>query len=54
VRQQKYEEIQKILWEDEPEIWPYYSVAIYAISDRLRNFEARRDYYVLLHEVGIA
>jgi peptide/nickel transport system substrate-binding protein len=54
VRQQKYEEIERILWEDEPEIWPYYSVAIYAISDKLRNFEARRDYYVLLHEVGIA
>jgi ABC-type transport system substrate-binding protein len=54
VRQQKYEEIERILWEDEPEIWPYYSVAIYAISDKLRNFEPRRDYYVLLHEVGIA
>ncbi|MGH7268043.1 MAG: ABC transporter substrate-binding protein [Candidatus Rokuibacteriota bacterium] len=54
VRQQKYEELQKILWENEPEIWPYYSVAIYAISDKLRNFEARRDYYVLLSEVGIA
>ena len=54
VRQQKYEEIDRLLWEDEPEIWPYYTVAIYAISDRLRNFEARRDYYVLLHEVGIA
>jgi peptide/nickel transport system substrate-binding protein len=54
VRQQKYEEIERILWEDEPEIWPYYSVAIYAVSDKLRNFEARRDYYVLLPEVGIA
>ena len=54
VRQQKYEEIQRILWEEEPEIWPYYSVAIYAISDRLANFEARRDYYVLLSDVGIA
>jgi peptide/nickel transport system substrate-binding protein len=54
VRQQKYEEIERILWEDEPEIWPYYSVAIYAVSDKLRNFEARRDYYVLLSEVGIA
>ncbi|MBI4012716.1 MAG: ABC transporter substrate-binding protein [Candidatus Rokubacteria bacterium] len=53
VRQQKYEEIQRILWEDEPEIWPYYSVAIYAISDKLRNFEARRDYYVLLYDVSI-
>ena len=54
VRQQKYEEIDRLLWEEEPEIWPYYTVAIYAISDKLRNFEARRDYYVLLHEVGIA
>ena len=53
VRQQKYEELQRILWEDEPEIWPYYSVAIYAVSDRLRNFEARRDYYILLSDVGI-
>lgn len=54
VRQQKYEELQKILWDEEPEIWPYYSVAIYAISDKLKNFEARRDYYVLLSEVSIA
>jgi len=53
VRQQKYEEIQRILWEEEPEIWPYYSVAIYAISDKLRGFEARRDYYVLLYDVSI-
>jgi peptide/nickel transport system substrate-binding protein len=53
VRQQKYEEIQRILWEDEPEIWPYYSVAIYAISDKLKGFEARRDYYVLLYDVGL-
>jgi len=54
VRQQKYEEIERILWEDEPEIWPYYSVAIYAVSDKLRNFEARRDYYVLLYDVSIS
>jgi ABC-type transport system substrate-binding protein len=53
VRQQKYEEIERILWEDEPEIWPYYSVAIYAVSDKLKNFEARRDYYVLLYDVSI-
>ena len=38
IRQQKYEEIEKALWEDEPEIWPYYSVAIYAVSDKLQNF----------------
>ena len=48
VRQQKYEEIERILWEDEPEIWPYYSVAIYARQRQAANFEARRDYYVLL------
>ena len=54
VRQQKYEEIQRILWEEEPEIWPYYSVAIYAVSNRLQNFEARRDYYVLLSDVSIS
>jgi peptide/nickel transport system substrate-binding protein len=53
VRQQKYEEIERILWEDEPEIWPYYSVAIYAVSDKLKNYEARRDYYVLLYDVSI-
>ena len=53
VRQQKYEEIEKILWDDETEIWPYYSVAIYGVSDKLQNFQARRDYYVLLYDVSI-
>jgi len=53
VRQAKYEEIEKALWDDEPEIWPYYSVAIYAISDKLQNFQARGDYYVLLYDVGV-
>jgi len=54
VRQAKYEELERILWEEEPEIWPYYSVAIYAVSDRLKNFEARRDYYILLSDVAIS
>ena len=53
VRQAKYEELERILWDEEPEIWPYYSVAIYGVSDRLRNFEPRRDYYVLLSDVAI-
>jgi peptide/nickel transport system substrate-binding protein len=54
VRQAKYEEINRILWDEEPEIWLCYTVAIYGISDRLKNFEARRDYYVLLSDVAIA
>ena len=54
VRQTKYEELEKILWEEEPELWLYYTVAIYGVSDRLRNFEARCDYYVLLSDVAIA
>ncbi len=54
VRQAKYEELERILWDEDAEIWPYYSVAIYAVSDRLKNFEARRDYYVLLSDVSIA
>jgi len=29
-------------------------VAIYGVSERLKNFEARRDYYVLLSDVSIA
>src|SRR5438309_2139486 len=53
VRQAKYEELERILWDEEPEIWPYYSVAIYGVSDRVRNFEPRRDYYVLLSDVAI-
>jgi peptide/nickel transport system substrate-binding protein len=54
VRQAKYEELERILWDEDAEIWPYYSVAIYGVSDRLRNFEPRRDYYVLLSDVAIA
>src|SRR5438445_5765730 len=52
-RQAKYEELERIIWDDDVELWPYYSVAIYAISDRLQGFEARGDYYVLLSEVAI-
>ena len=54
VRQAKYEEMERIIWDDEAELWLYYTVAIYGVSDRLRNFEARRDYYVLLSDVSIA
>jgi peptide/nickel transport system substrate-binding protein len=54
VRQAKYEELERIVWDEDAEIWLYYTVAIYGVSDRLRNFEARRDYYVLLSDVSIA
>jgi peptide/nickel transport system substrate-binding protein len=53
VRQAKYEELERIVWEEDAELWLYYTVAIYGVSDRLRNFEARRDYYVLLSDVSI-
>ena len=53
VRQAKYEELERIVWDEDAEIWLYYTVAIYGVSDRLRNFEARRDYYVLLSDVSI-
>ena len=53
VRQAKYEELERIIWDEDAELWLYYTVAIYGVSDRLRNFEARRDYYVLLSDVGI-
>src|SRR5439155_23755583 len=52
-RQAKYEELERIIWDEDVELWPYYSVAIYAISDRLQGFEARGDYYGLLSEVAI-
>ena len=54
VRQAKYEELERIVWDEDAEIWLYYTVAIYGVSERLRNFEARRDYYVLLSDVSIA
>ena len=54
VRQAKYEELERIVWDEEAEIWLYYTVAIYGVSERLKNFEARRDYYVLLSDVSVA
>ena len=54
VRAQRYEELQRILWNDEePTIWPYYSQAIYGIRDTVQNYEARSDYYVLLNDVAV-
>ena len=54
VRQAKYEELERIVWDEDAEIWLYYTVAIYGVSERLKNFEPRRDYYVLLSDVSIA
>ena len=43
VRQAKYEELQKIIWaEEEATIWPYYSVAVYGVRDRIGGYEAGR------------
>jgi peptide/nickel transport system substrate-binding protein len=54
VRQAKYEELQKIIWTDEEAtIWPYYSVAVYGIRDRVGGYEPRSDYYVLLNDVSV-
>jgi peptide/nickel transport system substrate-binding protein len=53
-RQQAYEELQRILWEEEePAIWPFYSVALYGVSDQVQNYEPRPDYYVLSSEVSL-
>jgi peptide/nickel transport system substrate-binding protein len=53
-RQDKYAEMQKIIWdEEEATIWPYYSVAIFGTRDRVSGFEARPDYYVLLTDVAV-
>lgn len=54
VRQQKYEQLQRIIWDDEEAtIWPYYSTAVYGARDRVSGFEARPDYYVLLNNVMV-
>ena len=54
VRQQKYEQIQRIVWdEEEATIWPYYSTAVYGARDRVSGYEARPDYYVLLNNVMV-
>jgi peptide/nickel transport system substrate-binding protein len=54
VRQAKYEELQKIIWnEEEATIWPYYSVAVYGVRDRVGGYQARPDYYVPLWDVSV-
>ncbi|MDP8924421.1 MAG: ABC transporter substrate-binding protein [Chloroflexota bacterium] len=54
VRQAKYEELQKIIWdEEEATIWPYYSIAVYGVRDRVGGFEARSDYYVPVYDVEV-
>ncbi|MGE3269378.1 MAG: ABC transporter substrate-binding protein [Chloroflexota bacterium] len=54
VRQAKYEELQRIIWDDESTIWPYYSTAVYGTTTRVTGFEARPDYYVLLNEANVS
>jgi ABC-type transport system substrate-binding protein len=54
VRQQKYEQIERILWNDEEDaIWPYNSTAVYGVRDRVSGFEGRTDYLIYLMDVAV-
>jgi peptide/nickel transport system substrate-binding protein len=53
VRRQKYQDVSKILWEEEPMIWPYYTTASYGVRANVTNFQPRKDYYLFLSEVGL-
>jgi peptide/nickel transport system substrate-binding protein len=54
VRQQKYEQIERILWNDEEDaIWPYNSTAVYGVRDRVSGFEGRTDYLLYLMDVAV-
>ncbi|MHB1005045.1 MAG: ABC transporter substrate-binding protein [Chloroflexota bacterium] len=53
IRQKAYEDVQKILWEDEPTLWPFYSVAVYAIRDRVVDFNPAADYIPLVLGVSL-
>jgi len=46
-RQKALEEVSKMLWEGEPHIWPWYTVAGYAVRDRVQNFKPRSDYQMI-------
>jgi len=54
VRQQKYEQLERIIWNDEEDaIWPYNSTAVYGIRDRVSGFEARTDYLIFVTDVAV-
>lgn len=53
-RQKVLEEIQQRLWDMDAAIWPYYSEASYGVRDRVKGFEARSDYFVLMTGVSTA
>ena len=53
VRQAKYEQLERIIWEDETAIWPYNSTAVYGIRDRVSGFEGRTDYMIFVMDVAV-
>lgn len=46
-RQKALEEVSRMLWEEEAHIWPWYTVASYAMRDRVQGFEGRSDYFLM-------
>jgi peptide/nickel transport system substrate-binding protein len=53
VRQAKYEQIERTIWEEETAIWPYNSTAVYGIRDRVSGFEARTDYMIFATDLAV-
>jgi peptide/nickel transport system substrate-binding protein len=52
-RQRALEQVSKMLWDEEPHIWPWYSVAGYVLRDRIQNFEPRSDYFLMAMGVSL-
>jgi peptide/nickel transport system substrate-binding protein len=53
VRQAKYEQLERMIWDQETAIWPYNSTAVYGIRSRVDGFEARTDYMIFVMDVNV-
>ena len=53
VRQAKYEQLERTIWEQETAIWPYNSTAVYGVRDRVSGFEGRTDYMIFVKDAAV-
>ena len=52
-RAKAYADAQKLIWDDAPWVFLYYTVNAYGVRKRVQGFRARPDYFTLVKEVGV-
>jgi glutathione transport system substrate-binding protein len=53
-RARAYADAQKLIWDDAPWVFLFYTVNAFGVRKRVQEFRPRPDYFTLVKDVGVA